>query len=98
MSDSLRDGNGVSAGYMAEKSISGADNTVMGRVYNSANTRFLCGKTCVQISWIEVTMDDIGPFPLYEGTEVQEGFLVEKILTIGPGMDHFNTLYPNIEF
>src|SRR5947209_1614360 len=98
MSNSLRDGNGVSAGYMAEKSISGADTTVMCCVYNSANTRFLCGKTCVQISWKEVAMDDIGPFPFNEGTQVQEGLLIEKILAIGPGMDHFNTLYPNIEF
>jgi len=82
---------------MTEKSVSRADNNVMGRVYDSASTYFLCGKAGMQISWIEVTMYYVRPFPFYEGSQVQERVLVKKILVVGPWMYHLNTLYPNIE-
>src|SRR6185437_14733835 len=98
MGNGLRDSNSTSAGQMAEESISGTNNSIMGRVYDSANTRFPGSKTGMQVSGIEVAMDYVRPFLFDEVAQSLECILIKKVLIIVPWMDHLNTMYLDIEF
>src|SRR5579883_754274 len=97
VSNALRYGNGMSAGHMAEKGVTGANNAVMSRVDDSVYTRFLCRQAGVQVSGVEMAMYHIWPFLFNEGSQIRDSVPIKKVVFIDPWVNHFHKLRSYIE-
>ena len=66
-------------------------------MYNGRDADLLGGQTCVQVSRVEMTVDNIWSFLSQDLAQLLYCITVKKVFISGPGMDHLNTLQGNIQ-
>ena len=92
-----RNSNGTRSSHIAEQGITWANNNGMRCMYNGRDADLLGGQTCVQVSRVEMTVDNIWSFLSQDLAQLLYCFTVKKVFISGPGMDHLNILQGNIQ-